>query len=87
MPPFALATEAMGLGCCPTSAARNRAAELVHLPGLPQHVFPAVGLAVDWPTATLQLSQRLPLTAPCMKTASTRGQPKRFWPITMPAGQ
>lgn len=60
---FTLAAEAMGLGCCPISAVRNRAAELDRLLGLPQHVFPVVGLAVGWPVATPRVSQRLPLSA------------------------
>jgi nitroreductase len=58
---FVLAAEAQGLGTCPISVIRNRAAEVSTLLGLPQHVFPVAGLAVGWPTRAPRQSLRLPL--------------------------
>ena len=58
---FVLAAEAQGLGACPISAIRNRAAAISDLLGLPQHVFPVAGLAVGWPAAAPKQSMRLPL--------------------------
>jgi nitroreductase len=58
---FVLAAEAQGLGTCPISAVRNRAAAISELLGLPQHVFPVAGLAVGWPAAAPKQSMRLPL--------------------------
>jgi nitroreductase/FMN reductase [NAD(P)H] len=58
---FVLAAEAQGLGTCPISVIRNRAAAVSELLGLPQHVFPVAGLAVGWPDANPKRSMRLPL--------------------------
>jgi nitroreductase/FMN reductase [NAD(P)H] len=58
---FVLAAEAQGLGACPISAIRNRAAAVSELLGLPPHVFPVAGLAVGWPAASPKQSMRLPL--------------------------
>ena len=56
-----LAAEAQGLGTCPISVIRNRAAEVSTLLALPQHVFPVAGLAVGWPARAPRQSMRLPL--------------------------
>jgi nitroreductase len=58
---FVLAAEAQGLGTCPISVIRNRAAEVSTLLSLPQHVFPVAGLAVGWPARAPRPSMRLPL--------------------------
>jgi nitroreductase/FMN reductase [NAD(P)H] len=58
---FVLAAEAQGLGACPISVIRNRAAAISELLRLPQHVFPVAGLAVGWPAAAPKQSMRLPL--------------------------
>ena len=58
---FVLAAEAQGLGTCPISVIRNRAAAVSELLGLPQHVFPVAGLGVGWPAVTPKQSMRLPL--------------------------
>jgi nitroreductase/FMN reductase [NAD(P)H] len=58
---FVLAAEAQGLGACPISAIRNRAAAISELLGLPQHVFPVAGLGVGWPAVAPKQSMRLPL--------------------------
>jgi nitroreductase/FMN reductase [NAD(P)H] len=58
---FVLVAEAQGLGACPISVIRNRAAEVSELLGLPQHVFPVAGLAVGWPAVPPKQSMRLPL--------------------------
>jgi nitroreductase len=58
---FVLAAEARGLGACPISVIRNRAAAVSDLLGLPQHVFPVAGLGVGWPAVAPKQSMRLPL--------------------------
>ena len=58
---FVLAAEAQGLGTCPISVIRNRAAAVSELLHLPQHVFPVAGLAVGWPAVAPKQSMRLPL--------------------------
>jgi nitroreductase/FMN reductase [NAD(P)H] len=58
---FVLAAEAQGLGACPISVIRNRAAAVSELLGLPQHVFPVAGLGVGWPAVAPKQSMRLPL--------------------------
>jgi nitroreductase/FMN reductase [NAD(P)H] len=58
---FVLAAEAQGLGTCPISVIRNRAASISELLALPQYVFPVAGLAVGWPVAAPKQSMRLPL--------------------------
>lgn len=58
---FVLAAEAQGLGACPISAIRNRAAVISDLLHLPQHVFPVAGLGVGWPAVSPKQSMRLPL--------------------------
>ena len=61
---FVIAAEALGLGCCPISAIRNRPDEVSDLLGLPNHVFPVAGLAVGHPvTDAPRISPRLPLGA------------------------
>ena len=59
---FVTAAEAVGLGCCPISAVRNRAAEVSDLLCLPDYVFPVAGLAFGYPAASSpKISPRLPL--------------------------
>jgi nitroreductase/FMN reductase [NAD(P)H] len=58
---FVLAAEAQGLGTCPISVIRNRAAAISDLLHLPQHVFPVAGLGVGWPAFPPRQSMRLPL--------------------------
>ena len=56
------AAEAAGLGCCPVSVIRNRAAEVSELLALPEHVFPVAGLVLGYPAGEVALSPRLALT-------------------------
>jgi nitroreductase/FMN reductase [NAD(P)H] len=58
---FVLAAEAQGLGACPISVIRNRAAAVSDMLGLPSHVFPVAGLGVGWPAVAPKQSMRLPL--------------------------
>lgn len=62
---FVTAAEAMGLGCCPISAVRNKAQEVSDLLGLPDHVFPVAGLAIGYSATPAQISPRLPLAVTC----------------------
>ena len=55
------AAEALGLGCCPISAVRNKAAAVSDLLDLPDYVFPFAGLAFGFPAQTPTISKRLPL--------------------------
>ena len=57
---FVTAAEAAGLGTCPISAIRNRAADVSKLLGLPDRVFPVAGLCVGWPAHPGGISPRLP---------------------------
>ncbi|MBL8832505.1 MAG: nitroreductase family protein [Rhodospirillales bacterium] len=57
---FVTAAEAAGLGTCPISAIRNRAADVSALLGLPDRVFPVAGLCVGWPAHPGGISPRLP---------------------------
>lgn len=60
---FILAAEAAGLGTCPISAIRNRAAEASEILALPDLVFPVAALAVGHPLERSTPSLRLPLAA------------------------
>ncbi|MBL8805538.1 MAG: nitroreductase family protein [Rhodospirillales bacterium] len=57
---FVTAAEAAGLGTCPVSAIRNRAADVSRLLALPDRVFPVAGLCVGWPAGEGAISPRLP---------------------------
>ncbi len=58
---FIEAAAAVGLGCCPISAVRNRPRKLDTLLKLPAWVFPVVGLCVGYPASEGHISHRLPL--------------------------
>jgi nitroreductase/FMN reductase [NAD(P)H] len=60
---FVTAAERVGLGCCPLSVIRNRAAEVSELLGLPDRVIPVAGLTVGWPARPPRISPRLSLGA------------------------
>jgi len=60
MQTFMLAAESVGLGCCPISVIRNRIDEIAPLLGLPDQVFPVVGLCVGYPAEPGHVSLRLP---------------------------
>lgn len=62
---FVTAAEALGLGCCPISAVRNKAADVSSLLDLPDHVFPFAGLAFGFPAQNPAISPRLPLHVTC----------------------
>ena len=59
---FIRVARAAGLGCCPISMVRDRAAELSALLELPAGVFPVAGMAAGFPAAEAPLSPRLPLS-------------------------
>ena len=60
---FVTAAEAVGLGCCPISAVRNRPEAVSALLGLPDHVFPVAGLGLGWPAFPVpRVTPRLPLS-------------------------
>jgi nitroreductase/FMN reductase [NAD(P)H] len=58
---FIAAADRVGLGTCPVSAIRNKAAEVSDLLALPDHVFPVAGMGVGWPFFSGVLSPRLGL--------------------------
>lgn len=62
---FVTAAEALGLGCCPISAIRDRAKEVSELLNLPKRVIPFAGLAVGYPESIPAISMRLPLGVTC----------------------
>jgi nitroreductase len=57
---FVAAADAAGLGTCPISVIRNKAAEVSALLELPPRVFPVAGLCVGWPAHPGGISPRLP---------------------------
>ena len=57
---FITAAEAMGLGCCPISAIRERLDEVAALLELPEGVFPISGLAAGYPASETKTALRLP---------------------------
>lgn len=59
---FIRVARAAGLGCCPISMVRDRAAELSDLLELPAGVFPVAGMAAGFPAREAPLSPRLPLS-------------------------
>jgi nitroreductase len=60
---FVAAAERIGLGCCPLSVIRNRAAEVSELLALPDYVVPVAGLTVGWPARPPRIAPRLSLAA------------------------
>jgi nitroreductase len=57
---FVAAADAAGLGTCPISVIRNKAAEVSELLELPPRVFPVAGMCVGWPAHPGGISPRLP---------------------------
>src|SRR5712692_2971821 len=60
---FMRAAAAVGLGCCPISAIRDRADVVSELLVLPPRVIPVAGLCVGWPAEAGQVTPRLGLAA------------------------
>lgn len=58
---FLQAASAVGLGCCPISAVRDRPQTVSDLLRLPQRVIPVAGLCVGWPAQTGEITPRLSL--------------------------
>jgi nitroreductase len=58
---FMRAAAAVGLGCCPISAIRDRADVVSELLALPARVIPVAGLCVGWPAEAGQVTPRLGL--------------------------
>ena len=63
MTTFMRAAAAVGLGCCPISAVRDRADVVSELLELPERVIPLAGLCVGWPAEDGQITPRLGLEA------------------------
>jgi nitroreductase/FMN reductase [NAD(P)H] len=60
---FMRAAAAVGLGCCPISAIRDRADVVSDLLALPPRVVPVAGLCVGWPAEEGHVTPRLGLAA------------------------
>ena len=58
---FMRAAAAVGLGCCPISAIRDRADVVSELLALPERVVPVAGLCVGWPAEAGGVTPRLGL--------------------------
>ena len=71
---FVTAAERVGLGCCPLSVIRNRAAEVSDLLGLPHRVIPVAGLTLGWPARPPRISPRLSLAATVHENRFTTDQ-------------
>jgi len=61
MTTFLRAAEAVGLGCCPISVIRDRAATISDMLELPEKVIPVAGMCVGWPAETGGITPRLSL--------------------------
>lgn len=60
MATFIRAAEALGLGCCPISVIRNKIEAASEVLGLPDYVFPFVGMGLGFPEREGWVSLRLP---------------------------
>ncbi len=60
---FMRAAAAVGLGCCPISAIRDRPDVVSDLLALPERVIPIAGLCVGWPAEAGGITPRLGLDA------------------------
>jgi nitroreductase len=58
---FLRAASAVGLGCCPISAIRDRPQTVSDLLRLPRRVVPVAGLCVGWPAQAGEIAPRLSL--------------------------
>ena len=58
---FLRAASAVGLGCCPISAIRDRPQTVSDLLRLPQRVVPVAGCCVGWPAQAGEITPRLSL--------------------------
>jgi nitroreductase len=58
---FMQAAAAVGLGCCPISAIRDRLQPVSDLLRLPNRVIPVAGLCVGWPAQPGEITPRLSL--------------------------
>jgi nitroreductase len=66
---FIRAAEAVGLGCCPISAIRDRPQIVSDLLRLPQRVVPVAGLCVGWPAQEGEITPRLSLATTVVENA------------------
>ena len=66
---FIRAAEAVGLGCCPISAIRDRPQIVSDLLRLPQRVVPVAGLCVGWPAQEAEITPRLSLATTVVENA------------------
>jgi nitroreductase len=69
MTTFIRAAEAVGLGCCPISAVRDRPQIVSDLLQLPQRVIPVAGLCVGWPARDGEITPRLSLETTVVENA------------------
>jgi nitroreductase len=69
MTTFIRAAEAVGLGCCPVSAIRDRPQVVSDLLRLPQRVIPVAGLCVGWPAQEGEITPRLSLATTVVENA------------------
>ena len=66
---FIQAATAIGLGCCPISAIRDRPQIVSDLLRLPQRVVPVAGLCVGWPAQEAEITPRLSLATTVVENA------------------
>jgi nitroreductase len=69
MTTFIRAAEAVGLGCCPISAVRDRPQIVSDLLRLPRRVVPVAGLCAGWPAQEGEITPRLSLATTVIENA------------------
>src|SRR5215831_13020134 len=72
---FMRAAAAVGLGCCPISAVRDRADVVSDLLALPQRVIPVAGLCLGWPAEEGVITPRLDLSITLHEDRYRTGDP------------
>ncbi len=59
---FIIASQALGLGCCPISVVRDHIGEIAAIVELPERVIPIAGMCLGYPAREGFVSMRLPLS-------------------------
>jgi nitroreductase/FMN reductase [NAD(P)H] len=70
---FICAATAVGLGCCPISAIRDRPQTVSELLKMPDRVIPVAGLCIGWPAEKGEITPRLSLSTTVIEGGYGKG--------------